>query len=1430
MNVSKLFLIGLILFSFHRVVLSKELLDIKEYTKKVIPLSKEELASIPKDMREEFECYSEAVGYTLAVKGVAYLQSHVDYMPSVEGNFIEVSVTDLVVERSLRLLEKNNALNDKQKEVLKSISEPDIRDKYDFLSGQIIPKAPKRPQVDNKLGLIKVGAPPSSVPGFGKMTPFREQISRELESQAEETYVVNCLIKRCPEYKASYASRLDNMIKIFKACISGSTKDQAKAILQIPHLEIEGAGRNDVDYARVILQDRYFNSNGSIKYPFRHDNRVGEIVHHIFKHTFKEGAYKNVLKVLGDSSSREILDDMDSNPIWKGLCWLGRTVSAPVTAAYRSFTYPDDIQSKILSNSDNQAIKELMNVCEKGDFRRAKQIQNSSGTSLGSDLYNTYYQEHRAANYTPEGILKKYSNDPKWKSLSNKIKNSISGNEAAQNVYNNFLEVRYNQQSSLKNKCGISTGGISEEVNEVVYKAIEILDSHEQLDYLLDKAEKSEKVHDAFFTKEGVLKWVAKTKNISLRRAGSWDNIEFNGLNQRQLRTINSLYVSREKAPENVCDIVDRGVKYLYHASKNTNPFYSQSYTTLAESIAKSLRNRSENKLFNMASFVAESDNLEYLGIHSEMLDLTCKAVKASDSVLAKDNPYGQRILDYILMETESVQDLLCAEQFVDARNSLVQLNRILTGEEGCMPNLSDFAKRFNNSMDPVVWRVFNDLAVLEGLSESEQEKVINGLLNHYKLDRAQVKKSPEDFREHAQLVWDMLSQVPKKIRDMKLPSKEKVHESVNKTSETIQNIQEEVSKQCKEWFDKEKIKGVANEVKNVASGIPEKLYEAKRQFVNMVDHEREKKHGKTWKDYLRENKSILSDVAKELFNKGKDAFDDYQASKSRPVTLDSIESLVDQPEIMNRALQERERLIEKFSSDKEFLEALREKFSRDTEYEESRSRRKIYKARIQSISDTIANPENLSIQKLHLTEHAEKLLLAHEIDPHEFNRVVGNAAQLLAYAESVTNLNNAADLLYRSPDLVQVENTASTVAEFSEASCKSTQFGNVYQSFKINDFCSSLLEYTTHIANGVKKGVVGFATGTWEKITHPVETCASLMSSMVQLGQILEDNDTLFLTDQVIQRAKNADEHACVIAEALKDKYEKSTGPEIAEGVAAFVTEQAVMALVLKGASNLWKRGLSEVRLIGKANINLVTNPEAILATPCGAVVQEVSNKVVGKTSQIIPGSLRPLAKTRSFPSMSKSARKLARVNQKKFTKKLGKDIVKKFNLEKGVPLHKQPISRVVRMWKELRIERYINKRLAAFEPLGGRPKITRMNWRHVLKGEIKNNGKKCTGYHSSLLHPECSSRMVKPPNKFGVYEVVVEKNGIRKFSNSTMFPDDWSLEKIIDKTLEAYNNSKVVDSSPFSSVYEGITFEGINIKIVIDNSGCAKTYHPFF
>jgi len=106
-----------------------------------------------------------------------------------------------------------------------------------------------------------------------------------------------------------------------------------------------------------------------------------------------------------------------------------------------------------------------------------------------------------------------------------------------------------------------------------------------------------------------------------------------------------------------------------------------------------------------------------------------------------------------------------------------------------------------------------------------------------------------------------------------------------------------------------------------------------------------------------------------------------------------------------------------------------------------------------------------------------------------------------------------------------------------------------------------------------------------------------------------------------------------------------------------------------------------------------------------------------------------------------------------------------------------------------------------------------------HILAGEVKSNGKVVGGHSIVSGKVRIVPGTASPPNQHGVYSAKIEVphpsipgQWLAKTNNngvSTLFPDDWTADRIKVEVDAAYNN-RVVSGNQWT----GMTPSGIVVK----------------
>ena len=105
------------------------------------------------------------------------------------------------------------------------------------------------------------------------------------------------------------------------------------------------------------------------------------------------------------------------------------------------------------------------------------------------------------------------------------------------------------------------------------------------------------------------------------------------------------------------------------------------------------------------------------------------------------------------------------------------------------------------------------------------------------------------------------------------------------------------------------------------------------------------------------------------------------------------------------------------------------------------------------------------------------------------------------------------------------------------------------------------------------------------------------------------------------------------------------------------------------------------------------------------------------------------------------------------------------------------------------------------------------------MIGGDFNARSRKVTGGHSLLNGDVRIVEVVSPPDVNGVYQAVIEikrpdgkwVTKDNKTGANTMFPSNWSREKIIDEIDSAWNNKR---AHPDPKKWEGTSRSGVIIE----------------
>ena len=113
------------------------------------------------------------------------------------------------------------------------------------------------------------------------------------------------------------------------------------------------------------------------------------------------------------------------------------------------------------------------------------------------------------------------------------------------------------------------------------------------------------------------------------------------------------------------------------------------------------------------------------------------------------------------------------------------------------------------------------------------------------------------------------------------------------------------------------------------------------------------------------------------------------------------------------------------------------------------------------------------------------------------------------------------------------------------------------------------------------------------------------------------------------------------------------------------------------------------------------------------------------------------------------------------------------------------------------------------------------KIDYDHIIGGDISSNGEKVTGGHTLLKGDVRIVKKIGAPSKNGVYKASVEirrPDGTwqRKTSNggvNTMFPANWDEARVIEEINSAWENRKDLKGRD-NNMWQGISKSGVLIR----------------
>lgn len=124
----------------------------------------------------------------------------------------------------------------------------------------------------------------------------------------------------------------------------------------------------------------------------------------------------------------------------------------------------------------------------------------------------------------------------------------------------------------------------------------------------------------------------------------------------------------------------------------------------------------------------------------------------------------------------------------------------------------------------------------------------------------------------------------------------------------------------------------------------------------------------------------------------------------------------------------------------------------------------------------------------------------------------------------------------------------------------------------------------------------------------------------------------------------------------------------------------------------------------------------------------------------------------------------------------------------------------------------------------------ITEYNFKHITIGNINRNGE-ATGFHHATSPKDQTTKIlsiIDQPNQCGVYRAKVQVKGKLKKAYSTMFPDKYSEQQILDLLSTAYTEG--TKNNPTNSTFAVKADECIKVFMVLDSNKKIITSYPIY
>jgi hypothetical protein len=453
---------------------------------------------------------------------------------------------------------------------------------------------------------------------------------------------------------------------------------------------------------------------------------------------------------------------------------------------------------------------------------------------------------------------------------------------------------------------------------------------------------------------------------------------------------------------------------------------------------------------------------------------------------------------------------------------------------------------------------------------------------------------------------------------------------------------------------------------------------------------------------------------------------------------------------------------------------------------------------RISAINELLLDGPTTFKKEHTLSDNLKKLLSSKEAQ--DFGIAKGNVVQLLLHQELLNNMERVSQLHLKHPANPQITELTNSVIKLSSSSLKNSQKGYLVHAFEISAICKNAIDVSEAIVDGIIQGASNFS----HALAHPLQT---LQDAAQGIGNLILINMKLAIqAEQISDLSSKHPEMAQEIRNELvatlntvdtciKDVGDKLASLSFTDAVretTALGTDFVLGARIIgwaKGAKNILKRVSPLISTVVKEN--------------------QLLNNIKTYSANIKMAQAGCLHIARDKALLASPAAQ--RINQ----------AIRLSGFEEKLSMLKKRFDGILVGLKEHGL-------------LEG--KKMEIPYRHVLHTEIepklKSYGIKeiFTGFHHDHLGFWEKNGVIDIRNKkmgpYGTYAADIFFQG-EKYAK-TFFPQEWDEVKVIEKIIEAFNNSVVKEFNGITYKLEGITTEGIKIFMAIDKEGVVKTIYP--